>query len=103
MPDMPDQPRPHKRQSTTQSGNERMTTHRTRAQERIEQLDTSPGKLVEEIERLKADLAAAQAAANDNLATLQRTAADFANYRRRTAEERERDAGLASEYLLLKV
>ena len=36
------------------------------------------------------------------IAAHQRTAADFANFRRRTAEEREREAGLASETLLLK-
>ena len=30
------------------------------------------------------------------------TSADFANFRRRTAEEREREAGLASESLLIK-
>ncbi len=78
-------------------------SHRTRAQERIDEIDVSPTKLLEEIERLKAELAAAQGLADANLATLQRTAADFANYKRRTTEERERDAGLASEYLLLKV
>jgi molecular chaperone GrpE len=78
-------------------------SHRTRAEERIDEIDVSPTKLLEEIERLKAELASAQDRADENLATLQRTAADFQNYRRRTSEERERDAGLASEYLLLKV
>jgi molecular chaperone GrpE len=39
---------------------------------------------------------------NEQVAAHQRTAADFANFRRRTAEEREREAGLASEALLLK-
>ena len=56
-----------------------------------------------EVERLTADLQAAQAQAAEHLATLQRTAAEFQNYRRRTTEEREREAGLASEYLLKKV
>jgi molecular chaperone GrpE len=86
------------------------TSHRTRAEERIDEIDVSPTKLLEEIERLKAELAAAQgelaaaqSQADENLATLQRTAADFQNYRRRTTEERERDAGLASEFLILKV
>ncbi len=39
---------------------------------------------------------------DEQIAAHQRTAADFANFRRRTAEEREREAGLASEALLLK-
>jgi molecular chaperone GrpE len=78
-------------------------SHRTRAQERIDEIDVSPTKLLEDLERLKAELAAAQLQAEESLATLQRTAADFQNYRRRTTEERERDAGLASEFLLLKV
>jgi len=79
------------------------TSHRTRAQQRIDEIDVSPTKLLEEIERLTAELETAQHEAAENLATLQRTAADFQNYRRRTTEERERDAGLASELLILKV
>jgi molecular chaperone GrpE len=55
------------------------------------------------IDRLGAELEAAQALAAEHLAALQRTAADFANFRRRTGEDRERDLGLASEGLLLKV
>ncbi len=77
--------------------------HRTRARERIEQLDTSPTTLLAEVERLQAELAAAQQQAAEHVSTLQRTAADFANYRRRTSEERERDLGLASESLLRKL
>ena len=56
-----------------------------------------------DVERLTADLQAAQAQAAEHLATLQRTAAEFQNYRRRTTEEREREAGLAGEHLLKKV
>jgi len=56
-----------------------------------------------EIERLTAERDAAQSQAAEHLGTLQRTAAEFANYRRRTQEEREREAGLAGEYLLRKV
>jgi molecular chaperone GrpE len=78
-------------------------SHRTRAQERIDEIDLSPTALLEEIERLEAEVAANQLQAEEHLATLQRTAADFQNYRRRTTEERERDAGLASELLILKV
>ncbi|MFM8915787.1 MAG: nucleotide exchange factor GrpE [Candidatus Limnocylindrus sp.] len=47
-------------------------------------------------------LAAALLERDEQIAAHQRTAADFANFRRRTAEEREREAGLASESLLFK-
>jgi molecular chaperone GrpE len=57
----------------------------------------------DDVERLRAELDAAQAQAADHLASLQRTAADFANYRRRTAEDRDRESGLASEQLLRKL
>jgi molecular chaperone GrpE len=56
-----------------------------------------------ELERLRAELDAAQVQTAEHLASLQRTAADFANFRRRTAEDREREFGLASESLLRKV
>jgi molecular chaperone GrpE len=56
-----------------------------------------------EIEHLRSQLETAEALAAEHLATLQRTAADFANFKRRTAEDRERDLGLASESLLRKV
>ena len=56
-----------------------------------------------ELEGLRAELEAAQAQAAEHLASLQRTAADFANFRRRTAEDRERELGLASESLLRKL
>jgi molecular chaperone GrpE len=57
----------------------------------------------DDVERLRAELENAQAEAAEHLASLQRTAADFANYRRRTAEDRERELGLASEQLLRKL
>jgi molecular chaperone GrpE len=47
-------------------------------------------------------LATALLERDEQIAAHQRTAADFANFRRRTAEEREREAGLASESLLFK-
>ena len=40
---------------------------------------------------------------DEQIAAHQRTAADFANFRRRTSEEREREAGLAAEGLLMKL
>ena len=77
--------------------------HRTRAQERIDELDVSPAKLVAEIETLKGELDATKAKADEYLAGLQRERAEFTNFRRRTAEEREQMLGLAGEDLIRKV
>jgi molecular chaperone GrpE len=77
--------------------------HRTRAQERADQIDVSPTKLVAEIERLTAELADARAQAEEYLAGLQRERAEFQNFKRRTAEEREASLGLAAESLISKV
>ena len=57
----------------------------------------------ETVEQLTAQLETAKGLAAEHLASLQRTAADFANFKRRTAEDRERELGLASEFLLLKL
>jgi len=78
-------------------------SHRTRAQERADEIDISPTKLLADIEQLKADLAAATTKADEYLAALQRERAEFANYRRRTSEEREAMLGLAGEDLIRKV
>jgi len=78
-------------------------TPRTRAQERIDELDVSPTKLVADIEALKSELDATKAKAEEYLAGLQRERAEFTNYRRRTVEEREQMLGLASEDLIRKV
>ena len=56
-----------------------------------------------EIERLTAEVETASSQAAELLAALQRERAEFQNFRRRTAEEREREAGLAGDYLLKKV
>ena len=77
--------------------------HRTRAQERIDQIDVSPTKLLAEIDELKGRLEASEAEAAEYLAGLQRERAEFQNFRRRTSDERERDAGLAADFLLRKV
>lgn len=101
----------------------------TRAEERAAGLDISPAKLAAEIERLTAErdaalrkaaaVGAAAAAASvappdsgeleglrkerdDFLAALQRERAEFQNYKRRTAEEREASLGLAAEGLIRK-
>jgi molecular chaperone GrpE len=78
-------------------------TQRTRAQERADAADITPAKLLAEIEALKADNEAARGQAEEYLGLLQRERAEFANYRRRTAEERERELGLAGEDLIRKV
>src|ERR1700704_221157 len=78
-------------------------THRTRAQERAAEIDISPTKLLADIEHLKAEQEAARQQADEYLGLLQRERAEFANYKRRTAEERERELGLAGEDLIRKV
>jgi molecular chaperone GrpE len=77
--------------------------HRTRAQERSDEIDVSPSKLIADIEALKAELATANTRADDYLAGLQRERAEFTNYRRRTTEQREQMLGLAGEDLIRKV
>ncbi len=78
-------------------------THRIRAQERADAIDVSPTKLVAEIERLTGELEAARSQAEEYLGLLQRERAEFANFKRRTSEERERELGLAGEDLIRKV
>jgi molecular chaperone GrpE len=80
-----------------------MPSHRTRAQERADEIDISPTKLLAEIERLSGEAALATSQAEDYLGALQRERAEFQNYKRRTAEERQRDLGLAAEDLIRKV
>jgi molecular chaperone GrpE len=77
--------------------------HRTRAEERIDEIDVSPTKLLADIEQLRAELQASTAKADEYLAGLQRERAEFSNYRRRTSEEREAMLGLAGEDLIRKV
>lgn len=76
---------------------------KTRAEERIEALDVSPAALTAQIEALRTERDEAAAKAEEYLAGLQRERAEFTNFRRRTAEERERDLGLAGEDLIRKV
>jgi molecular chaperone GrpE len=54
-------------------------------------------------EALAAELDVALARAEEHLAMAQRAQADYANLKRRTAEEREQMLGLANEILLAKV
>jgi molecular chaperone GrpE len=81
-----------------------MSSHKTRAEERIEALETpSVSQLMEQVTELQAQRDAAIQEAAENLAGLQRIAADFQNYKRRTEQEREQSVGLANESLLRKV
>src|SRR5215207_10292125 len=77
--------------------------HRTRAEERIDEIDVSPTKLLADIEQLRGELQASTAKADEYLAGLQRERAEFSNYRRRTTEERAAMLGLAGEDLIRKV
>jgi molecular chaperone GrpE len=64
---------------------------------------TQGGSTEPTVEELEAQLEVAKELAAEHLTSLQRTAADFANFRRRTSEDRERELGLASEVLLRKL
>src|SRR5207247_1066221 len=77
--------------------------HRTRAQERIDEIDVSPTKLLADIEALKGELESTRTKSDEYLAGLQRERAEFTNFRRRTTEEREQWLGLASESLIRKM
>jgi molecular chaperone GrpE len=105
---------------------------RTRADERAAEIDTSPAALAAALERVTrerdlairrardaeakaakaagsgpavdpAALEAAEQARDDYLGALQRERAEFLNFKRRTAEEREASLGLAAEGLIRKV
>jgi len=76
---------------------------RTRAQQRADEIDISPTKLLADIERLTGERDAAAREKDDYLAALQRERAEFVNYKRRTAEERQAMLGLAAEGLISKV
>ena len=78
-------------------------TRKTRAQERIDEIDVSPTTLIAQIEELTGQLAAASKQSDEYLSALQRERAEFLNFKRRTAEERVRDLGLASDDLIRKV
>jgi len=69
------------------------STHEGREEEREAQVASNSS---EELEALRLER-------DEQIAAHQRTAADFANFRRRTTEEREREAGLAAEGLLMKL
>jgi molecular chaperone GrpE len=76
---------------------------KTRAEERIDEIDVSPAALAAQLDELRAERDAAQAKADEYLGALQRERAEFQNFRRRTSEERERELGLAGVDLITKV
>lgn len=76
---------------------------RTRSQERIDEIDVSPAALLARIDTLTVERDVATKVAEEYLAALQRERAEFLNFKRRTAEERDRDLGLAAEDLIRKV
>src|SRR3954466_7623004 len=82
---------------------DRQRTHRTRAEERADDIDVSPTALVAQIETLTGERDAALQTADEYLGALQRERAEFQNFKRRTTEERMRDLGLAGEDLIRKV
>ena len=77
--------------------------HRTRAEERIDEIDVSPSALTAQIESLTGELDTARQTADEYLTALQRERAEFQNFKRRTSEERMRELGLAGEDLIRKV
>ena len=76
--------------------------HKTRAEERIEALGTAPS-MADQLAELTARAEKAEAEAEANRQSWQRSAADFANYRRRTEEGAEEALDMARGILLLKV
>ena len=76
---------------------------RTRSQERVEEIDISPTALLAIIDTLTVERDAANKVSDEYLVALQRERAEFLNFKRRTAEERDRDLGLAAEDLIRKV
>jgi molecular chaperone GrpE len=77
---------------------------RTRAEERIAAAPVpTRSELLERIEALERELAEANARADDTRRNWQRSAADFANFRRRTDEERTTVAQLAASGVLLRL
>ena len=76
---------------------------KTRAQERIDEIDISPAALTAQLEAVRAERDEAAAKADEYLVSLQRERAEFTNFRRRTADERQKERGLAGVDLIAKV
>ncbi len=76
---------------------------RTRAEERVDEIDISPTALMGQIEALTTERDDAARTSEEYLSALQRERAEFQNFKRRTGEERMRELGLAGEDLIRKV
>jgi molecular chaperone GrpE len=94
---------PERGHDTRHTGNGDERAQRTRADERIAELDTSPAKLLAQLDELREQLLRAEKEAEENRIGWQRAAADFANFRRRSEQDRLATLGLANEALLVKV
>ena len=96
----------------------RPTHRRTRADERIDELDTSPAGIARQLEAIRAESDAklkaavteheeartkAEAERDEYLSALQRERAEFTNFRARTTRERDQERGLAGVDLITKV
>jgi molecular chaperone GrpE len=78
--------------------------HRTRGEERVDAIKTpSRLELAEKIEQLERELAETSAKNEEHLYNWQRSAADFANYKRRTEEERSLAGQFANAILIGKL
>jgi len=80
-----------------------MTPQKTRAQQRIDEIDVSPTKLLADIETLTRERDEAQAKADEYLAGLQRERAEFLNFKRRTEQDHFSAVSRAGDALRLKV
>lgn len=77
---------------------------RTLGEERADSIPVpSRVELVEQVEQLSRELEQARARGDENLAKWQRSAADFANFKRRTDEERRGSAALANAALITRL
>lgn len=76
---------------------------RTRAEERIADLDTSPARLTEELDELRQRAETAEQELAETKAAWQRSVADFQNFKRRNEQDRQAMLAYASEGLLRKV
>jgi molecular chaperone GrpE len=77
--------------------------HKTRAEERIADLDATPASLAADLDAARAERDDARTKADEYLGALQRERAEFVNFKRRSTEERLASAGLANESLIAKV
>lgn len=83
------------------NGEPRRLRPRTRAEERADAIPTpSRIELLEQLERVTRELEEAKARADEMTYNWQRSAADFANYKRRTDEERAAVAQLGATALI---